>query len=171
MMNNAFKPKTYQDWLNEINFSVNEHQMINAALNAGNLAADKNAARHDIALVLAHKYKTEMKRTANRTMLVDSINKKYEAVAQTVFKSKFNALLSYVMKNEPNFDIEHKNKAEGKTPLGFVNAGETVDEKGNPRSPLGFVKKPTPRMGVSARPGSSEVEERSEPGLGFLGTD
>lgn len=169
MMNNAFKPKTYQDWLNELNFSVTEQQMINAAINAGNLVADKNIARHDIALILVHKYKTEMKRTSNSAMLATTINKRFEDVTQALFKSKFSALMSYVLKNEPELDIQYKNKIQGKTPLGFVDAGETVDEKGNPRTPLGFIKKPTPRLGHSAIPGSSEVAERLEPGLGFLG--
>jgi len=158
----GFQPRTYKDWLNELNFSITEDQMIKAATNAGNLAMDKNMARHDIALILAHKYKTELKRTAGNEMVARDIEDRYENVAQTLFKSKFSAMMSYVIKNEPDFDLDYKVKSSGKVRLGFVQASVTTDERGNARLPLGFAKKPDPRMDEEGKP---------ERGLGFLGAD
>jgi len=162
-MSQMFKPKTYNDWLNELNFSVKEDDMIVAATNAGKLAADKNAARHDIALVLARKYQAEMRKNGKNGMVARDINERYEHVSQNLFKSKFDSLLAYVVKNEPEFDIRSTGEQAGKTTLGFVKATVTKDpRKGYDRTPLGFMRKPEGRV---------DPEGNIEPGLGFLGSN
>jgi len=161
-MSRIFKPQSYNDWLNELNFSINEDQIINAATNVGKLAMDKNAARHDIALILAKKYQTEMNKNGLNGMIARDIKERYENVAQALFKSKFDSLLSYVVKNEPEFDIRTTVEQAGKTPLGFVKSTVTKDLKGNARRPLGFARKPDPRV---------DGEGKVEPGLGFLNDD
>lgn len=158
-MSQIFKPKSYNDWLNELNFSINEQQMINAATNAGKLSLDKNAARHDIALILAWKYRAEMKKNGKNGMVARDIQERYENVAQALFKSKFDSLLAYVVKNEPEFDVRSTVEQAGKSTLGFVKTSVTKDQKGNDRLPLGFTRKPDTRLDAEGRP---------EPGLGFL---
>ena len=114
--------------------------------------------RHDIALILAIKYKEEMGRANGRTMLTSPIERKYDILAKVLFKSKFKSLLNYVVINEPNFDLRATNAAKGITPPGFIGASVTYDEKGKPRSPLGFMKKPV----------YLDEEGNPQPGLGFL---
>jgi len=154
----GFRPQTYDDWLSEIKFSNTVEDIVNASAKAGKLNANKKAARHDIALVLADKYKAEMQRAHGRSMLTKTINKKFDKAANIMFKSKFSSLLDYVIKSEPSFDPKATNVSQGKTPLGFVNATNTLGDKGAIRTPLGFIKKFT-RI---SEDGSVET------GLGFL---
>lgn len=160
-MSRIFKPQTYQDWLNELNFSAKVPEMVNAATNAAQAAMDKSAVRHDIALILATKYKKDIDRTAGNAMLVRAVEERYETVAQTLFKSRFSSLLNYVLKEEPNFDIQKKVENEGKTPLGFIKPVVTKADDGTVRLPLGFMKKPT----------RTDESGNTQPGLGFLDAD
>jgi hypothetical protein len=137
----------------------------------GKLSSNPKEARHDIALILAIKYKEEMGRANGRTMLTTPIEEKYDTIAKVLFKSKFKSLLNYVIKNEPGFDPRATSIAQGKTPLGFVGADATYDEKGNVRAPLGFVKKPqTLDEDGNVQPGLGFLDEGngSRGGLGFL---
>lgn len=164
-MSKIFKPQSYQDWINELNFATKDQEMVKAAINAIQLAADKGTARHDIALVLAAKYKKDMDRTANNAMLVRAIDERYEIVAQSVFKSKFQSLINYVIKTEPDFlrrfDPVAKAESDGKTPLGFIKPAIHKNEDGSVRLPLGFMKSH----------GREDDKGNIEPGLGFLSAD
>ena len=157
----AFRPQTYQDWLNEVNFSSKPQEMVYAGNMAGKLAPNKQTAQHDIALVLAEKYRQEVQRAKGNSMVVKSIKTKFNEVARDLFKSKFISLLNYVKQNEPSFDARATKTSEGLKPLGFIGAQATRDDKGRLRSPLGFVKKPN-RVGEDGK---------IEPGLGFLDED
>lgn len=156
-MSSAFRPQTYQDWLNEINFSSKSQEMVHAGNMAGRLAPNKKTAQHDIALVLAEKYRQEAQRAKGNSMVVKSIKSKYDEVARDLFKTKFNSLLNYVKQNEPSFDMRATKVAEGFKTLGYIGVQATQDDKGHARSPLGFVKKPN--------------SKGENPGLGFLEED
>ena len=154
----SFRPSTYKEWLSEIKFSTDVEGMAKAAIQAGRLNPNKNEVKHDVALVIADKYKTEKTLANNRAMLLSAIGKRYDKVCNILFKCNFAPILSYVIKNEPEFDIKATQKMQGRPSLGFVDAGITRDKKGKVRRPLGFVKK------------SSRVNKdgKVEPGLGFL---
>jgi hypothetical protein len=155
----SFNPSTYEQWLSEIKFSNEIEDIIKAAKEASKYKADKNELRHDVALVLADKYRTEIKLAGGRSMLIRTIRDKFEKITQILFKSNLGGMLNYVIKNEPNFDIGATKKAQGMTPLGFIDAGKTVDSKGRVRTPLGYISPPGGRV---------NEEGDKEPGLGFL---
>lgn len=154
-------PHTYQDWLNEINYASKPQEMVFAGNMAGKLATNKQTAQHDIALVLAEKYRQEVQRAKGNSMVVKSIKIKFNVVAKDLFKSKFGSLLNYVKQNEPSFDMRATKTAEGLKPLGFIGAQATWDDKGRLRSPLGFVKKPNRK----------DKDGNPQPGLGYLEED
>lgn len=159
------KPASYEDWMKELqlattlddNLSTRLPGIITAASHMGKL--NPREARHDIALILAAKYTEEMGRANGNAMLTRTIDKKYDTAAKTLFNSRFSSLLNYVHKNEPNFDIQATNLAQGKTPPGFIGVQPTITDNGEFRAPLGFMKKPA-RV--------NEETGEVEPGLGFL---
>lgn len=157
----AFRPRSYQDWLNEINFSSKPQEMVHAGNMAGRLASDKKTAQHDIALVLAEKYRQEMVRAGGNVMVTRGIKNKYQEVARDLFKSDFGKILNYIRQKEPGYDPKSTKAAQGSSPLGFIKAKPTHDDRGHIRAPLGFIKKP------------NKVSESGhvEPGLGFLDDD
>jgi len=157
----AFKPKTYKDWLNEINFSSKPLEMVHAGNMAGKLAPDKKTAQHDIALVLAEKYRQEMIKAGGNVMVVRGIRDKYQEVSKKLFNINFPVILNYVKKNEPEYNIKKTKEAEGASPPGYIRPIVTEDEKGRPRKPLGFVKKPVKKT----------EDGDIEPSLGFLADD
>jgi hypothetical protein len=150
-MNNR-QPQSYKDWMNELNIVTSAEDMVAAAHMMGRL--NPKTAKHDIALVLASKYKTELSRTSGRSMLIRTIREKYDLVAKSLFNSRMQSLVGYVLKHEPGFNASH-----GKTTLGFVDSKIAYDDKGRiSRTPLGFLK----------RPDSVDKDGNIEPGLGFL---
>jgi len=166
----AFRPQTYKDWLNEVNFSSKPQEMVQAGLMAGKLAPNKQTAQHDLALVLAEKYRQEVQRARGNSMVVKSIKAKFDEVARDLFKSKFSSMLNYVMQNEPSFDPQASRAAKG-VALGFIGAKTTRDSDGRVRNPLGFIKKPSGKgAGGKAAPGLGFLEEDNSTNgsLGFL---
>lgn len=139
------RPQTYEQWLSEIKFAnsiedtLDGPGIITAAQQVGRLSPDKKAARHDIALVLADKYRGEAKRAGGRSMLINAINEKFDKISQILFKSNFQSLYNYVIANEPSFDPIATNLAKGGAKLGCMGAKCRVNEKGVAQPGLGFL--------------------------------
>jgi len=152
------RPQTYQDWLNELNYATKPQEMIYTAQMASKVAPNRGAHRHDVALILAEKYKQDLLRGGDNAMVKRAVDQKFEEVANIVFQAQFSGILGYVLKAEPGFDLKttaaRKEGAGGS--LGFVKSKASVRD-GEVRTPLGFVGKPAARKG--------------EGSLGFLGDD
>lgn len=157
----GFQPKTYEEWLSELNFSTKPEEMISAALMAAKLSPNKKAATHDVSLVLANMYKREVNYARGQTMVIKRVGDKFEFVSQKLFKRPFSALLDYIKRSEPEFDHKATSYAKGAKAPGFIKADSTYDNKGNERKPLGFVA-PKPRV---------DDKGSSYPGLGYLEDD
>lgn len=140
------QPQSYEEWLSEIKFantledSLGGPGILTAAAQVARLNPSKDAARHDIALVLAAKYQGEMQRAGGRPMLVRIIEDKFDKISQMIFKSNFTSLYQYVIKNEPSFDPKATNLAQGGAALGFVKKPGRVNEKGIVEKGLGFLE-------------------------------
>jgi hypothetical protein len=163
------KPQTYQDWLNELDLSAKratgeDHAtaMIKAARMAGKLNPNKKEARHDVALVLANIYRRETTGARGHMMVLKAIEKKFNKVSKALFKSRFKALLNYVISKEPSFDPQATAVNQGKTRPGNIKANASLDKEGRKRRPLGFLGATEPRV---AEDGHIDY------GLGFLGDD
>jgi len=157
-MQGARQPQTYNEWLNELNYATKPQEMIFAAQMAARVAPNRGAHLHDVALILAEKYKQDLLRGGDNAMVKRAVDQKFEEVSNIVFQAQFSGILGYVLKAEPGFDLKttaaRKEGAAGS--LGFVKSKASVKD-GKVRSPLGFVGKPAPRKG--------------ETSLGFLGDD
>jgi len=139
------RPQTYEQWLSEVKFSntledtLSGPGIITAAQQVGRLNPNKKAARHDIALVLADKYRGEAARAGGHPMLIRTIDEKFNKISQILFKSSFESLYNYVIKNEPSFDPVATNLAKGGAKLGCMGQKCRTNEQGVPQSNLGFL--------------------------------
>jgi hypothetical protein len=139
------QPQSYEDWLSEIKFSnsldaaLDGPGIIPAAMQAARMNPDKKAARHDVALVLADKYRGEIQRAGGRPMLIKVIDDKFDKIGQIIFKSKFSSIYKYVLENEPNFDPKATNLAKGGAALGFIKRPDRVNDNGVVEKGLGFL--------------------------------
>jgi len=139
------RPQTYEQWLSEVKFSntledgPNGPGIITAARQVGRLNPDKKAARHDIALVLADKYRGEARRARGHQITIKAIDEKFNEISQILFKSSFQSLYGYVLKNEPSFDPTATNLAKGGAKLGCMGQQCRTNEKGVDQPGLGFL--------------------------------
>lgn len=156
------QPTTYQEWINELNCATKPAEMMHAARQAYALSPNKKQAYNNIAVVLAEMYRRDMTRATDQPMVIRAIREKYDEVSSTLLKKPMQEILDAVKAALPNFDARATIEANGTRPLGFLKADSTVDDKGEERAPLGFVRKPRPRTGRDGK---------SESSLGFLGDD
>jgi hypothetical protein len=157
-------PQTYEQWLSELKFQNEFDGIVKVANHIAKMSADKKRAQVDVALVLTEKYNVELQR-AHNTMVRRTIESDYDKIAGALFKCKMSGLIKYAQQNEPNY-ARHTRAGEAAVhkgpPLGFLQNQESLDEKGNVRAPLGFVKSPTPKV---------DEKGRVNPSLGFLAND
>lgn len=160
----GFKPQTYEQWLSELKFQNEFADIIKTANHIAKIAVDKKQAQVDVALVITEKYNVDIQR-AHNSMVKRTIETDYDKIAEALFKCKMPALIKYALKNEPNL-ARHNRAGEASTfkgkPLGFLQGNDSVDEKGNVRAPLGFVKPPASRL---------DEKGQARPPLGFLAND
>lgn len=151
--------KSYQQWLNELNWASRADQMIEALVKIGQLNPDKKAAQRDAAFVLVEMYNRELSSVKGQSMAVRTIEKKFEGVTQAVFKKPFSAILNYVNQNAPS--------SLKPISLGYIKPSDVVDSQGRKRVPLGFMKKPKGKVDNNVvRPNGKAPS--SGLGLGFL---
>ena len=166
------RPQTYQDWLNELNLTTKIDEMINAAIMASKLNPNVAQVRYDVALVLANMYQREISKSRGHAMVLKQIRKKYDDVSKALYKVNFGIVLQKVIESEPNFDPKATAISQGKTPPGYIKSVASIDDKGNTRSPLGFVRKPKAREDAEGNfhPGLGYLDDENSPGtsLGFL---
>ena len=137
------QPQTYEQWLSEVKFSntledsLSGPGIITAAKQVGRL--NPQAARHDIALALADKYRGELRRAGSHPMMMRAVNEKFDRISQVLFRSSFQSLYNYVIKNEPSFDPTATNLAKGGAKLGCMGQQCKPDDQGIIKPGLGFL--------------------------------
>jgi hypothetical protein len=162
--NPAFKPQTYEQWLSELKFQNEFADIIKTANHIAKISTNKKQAQVDVALVIVEKYNVDLQR-AHNSMVRRTIETDYNKIAEALFKCKMSGLIKYALQNEPNLAshtrVGEVSSHKGK-PLGFLQGNNSVDEKGNVRAPLGFIKPP-----------ANIVDEKGQPRppLGFLTND
>lgn len=163
-MSRKFEPASYQDWLNELNFSSNPEQMVIAAKEAAKRNPNRQKVKHDIALILAEMYRREMTKAADRPIVARVVREKFTTVTHNLFKQPIDHIVAYVINAEPNFDRQATAVKDGKTPPGNIDVKPQGkrDDQGREITPPGFVKGPRGRV---------TEEGKFEPGLGFLHGD
>lgn len=133
------QPQSYEEWLSEIKFSNSLEDILTAAAQASRLNPDKKAARHDVALVLADKYRGEMQRAVGKPIAIRVIDEKFDKIAGMIFKSKFLSVYNYVVENEPSFDPKATDLANGGAVLGYIKPQPRLNDKGIAEPGLGFL--------------------------------
>lgn len=89
-------PTTYEGWLARLFSSNDPEQMAEAASRASALCPDKKKARFDVAKILTVKYRTELSRGRENSIVEKTVKNKYNIIAKSLFGSSVEAMASWV---------------------------------------------------------------------------
>jgi len=126
------QPQTYQEWLDALNNSTQQSDMLKCAIAAAKMAPNTKAAFHDASLVIAGMYKREMIKAPDSPMVERNVKNRFTCVTRKLFQAPMDKVLEYVLATEPSFDTQGRFRQSGG--LGYI-APPHKDGK----SSLGFL--------------------------------
>lgn len=127
------QPQTYQEWLDALNNTTQQGDMLKCAVAAAKLAPDPKTAFHDAALVIAGMYKREMTKAADSPIMERNVKNRFNYITQKLFQGPIDKVIEHILTTEPNFDPQ-ASRFKQTGGLGYI-APPNKDGKGS----LGFL--------------------------------